>query len=207
MTEAAGPGRPLRARDRAAPGRVYRNPTTSLLYTHALVRGRRTARRGRAAGRRHRPVHRPLAQGQVPRRRGRLARPDLVGRRQPAAVSEEHFDGLREKVTARLAAADALYVVDAWAGADTAHRIGVRVDHGAPVPRAVREDDVHRARPGRGGEPSSRRRSSCTRPTSKRCRRTMGRAPARSSSCIRAAPSCSSAARSTRARSRSRSSP
>jgi phosphoenolpyruvate carboxykinase (ATP) len=34
---------------------------------------------------------------------------------------------LREKVTARLAAADALYVVDAWAGADTAHRIGVRV--------------------------------------------------------------------------------
>ena len=30
-------------------------------------------------------------------------------------------------MTARLAAADALYVVDAWAGADAAHRIGVRV--------------------------------------------------------------------------------
>ena len=30
-------------------------------------------------------------------------------------------------MTAQLGAADALYVVDAWAGADPAHRIGVRV--------------------------------------------------------------------------------
>ena len=42
-------------------------------------------------------------------------------------LSEQHFDGLRDKVTAQLGAADALYVVDAWAGADPAHRIGVRV--------------------------------------------------------------------------------
>ncbi len=42
-------------------------------------------------------------------------------------LSEEHFHGLREKVTARLGSAEPLYVVDAWAGADPAHRIGVRV--------------------------------------------------------------------------------
>jgi phosphoenolpyruvate carboxykinase (ATP) len=41
-------------------------------------------------------------------------------------LSEEHFDGLREKVVAHLDAQD-LYVVDAFAGADPAHRIAVRV--------------------------------------------------------------------------------
>jgi len=42
-------------------------------------------------------------------------------------LSEEHFEGLREKVARRLGDAATLYVVDAWAGADPAHRIGVRV--------------------------------------------------------------------------------
>jgi phosphoenolpyruvate carboxykinase (ATP) len=41
-------------------------------------------------------------------------------------LSEEHFDGLREKVVEYLDAQD-LYVVDAFAGADEAHRISVRV--------------------------------------------------------------------------------
>ena len=41
-------------------------------------------------------------------------------------LSEEHFDGLREKVVDHLDAQD-LYVVDAFAGADEAHRIAVRV--------------------------------------------------------------------------------
>jgi phosphoenolpyruvate carboxykinase (ATP) len=41
-------------------------------------------------------------------------------------LSEEHFDGLREKVVDYLGAQD-LYVVDAFAGADEAHRIAVRV--------------------------------------------------------------------------------
>jgi phosphoenolpyruvate carboxykinase (ATP) len=41
-------------------------------------------------------------------------------------LSEEHFDGLREKVAAHLDGQD-LYVVDAFAGADPAHRIAVRV--------------------------------------------------------------------------------
>ena len=41
-------------------------------------------------------------------------------------LSEDHFDGLREKVVAHLEEND-LYVVDAFAGADPAHRIAVRV--------------------------------------------------------------------------------
>src|SRR5581483_8211726 len=42
-------------------------------------------------------------------------------------LPEVSFEGLRDKVTAHLGLADALYVVDAWAGADPEHRIGVRV--------------------------------------------------------------------------------
>jgi phosphoenolpyruvate carboxykinase (ATP) len=41
-------------------------------------------------------------------------------------LSEDHFDRLREKVVAHLEEND-LYVVDAFAGADPAHRIAVRV--------------------------------------------------------------------------------
>ena len=107
-------------------GRVYRNPTTSLLYTHALARGRWTAGRRRSAGRRHRPLHRPLAEGQVPRRRDGSRRPDLVGRGQPAAQRGALRRPAREGDGAARAGR-ALYVVDAWAGADPAHRIGVRV--------------------------------------------------------------------------------
>jgi phosphoenolpyruvate carboxykinase (ATP) len=41
-------------------------------------------------------------------------------------LSEEHFEGLREKVVDHLERQD-LYVVDAFAGADPTHRISVRV--------------------------------------------------------------------------------
>ncbi len=41
-------------------------------------------------------------------------------------LSEEHFDGLRAKVTAYLERQD-VYVVDAFAGADPSHRLSVRV--------------------------------------------------------------------------------
>jgi phosphoenolpyruvate carboxykinase (ATP) len=41
-------------------------------------------------------------------------------------ISEEHFEGLREKVVAHLDVQE-LFVVDAFAGADPAHRIAVRV--------------------------------------------------------------------------------
>jgi len=41
-------------------------------------------------------------------------------------LDEEHFDGLRAKLVAHLDAGD-VYVVDAYAGADPAHRVSVRV--------------------------------------------------------------------------------
>ena len=48
-------------------GRVTRNPSTSTLYMDAIRRRRGRPRGGRAARRRHRPLHRPLAEGQVRR--------------------------------------------------------------------------------------------------------------------------------------------
>jgi phosphoenolpyruvate carboxykinase (ATP) len=47
-------------------------------------------------------------------------------------LPEEKFDGLRAKVIDHLDARDPLYVVDAFAGADPAHRIVVRVVTGSP---------------------------------------------------------------------------
>jgi phosphoenolpyruvate carboxykinase (ATP) len=106
-------------------GHVYWNPTTSLLYTHALAR--EEAR---------------LAQGgplvvDTGRHTGRSAK-DKFFVREPASedriawgdvnqpLSEERFEGLREKVVEHLNERD-LYVVDAFAGADPAHRLEVRI--------------------------------------------------------------------------------
>src|SRR5262249_56267934 len=43
------------------------------------------------------------------------------------ALDEERFFGLRDKVVAHLEQSAELYVIDAFAGADPRHRIGVRV--------------------------------------------------------------------------------
>jgi phosphoenolpyruvate carboxykinase (ATP) len=109
-----------------ASGQVYRNPTTSLLYTHALKRGDgRLAEGGPLA------VDTGQFTGRSPKDKFLVEESRSQDRiwwgdvNRP--LSEQHFDGLRDKVTAQLSAADALYVVDAWAGADPAHRIGVRV--------------------------------------------------------------------------------
>ena len=107
-------------------GRVYRNPTTSLLYTHALVRGDGrlveggplAVDTGRFTGRS--PKDKFLVEEESSRDR-------IWWGEVNQALSETHFNGLRQKVTSHLALADSLYVVDAWAGADPAHRIGVRV--------------------------------------------------------------------------------
>jgi phosphoenolpyruvate carboxykinase (ATP) len=109
-----------------ASGRVFRNPTTSLLYTHALERGD-----GRLAEGGPLVVDTGRYTGRSPKDKFLVEEPGSRDRiwwgevNQP--ISEQHFGGLREKVTARLGEADALYVVDAWAGADAAHRIAVRV--------------------------------------------------------------------------------
>jgi phosphoenolpyruvate carboxykinase (ATP) len=109
-----------------ASGRIYRNPTTALLYEHALARG--DGRIGEGG---------PLVVD-TGKHTGRSPKDKFVVREGSSAdriwwgdvnqeISDDHFDGLREKVTTHLGKADALYVIDAFAGADPAHRIAVRV--------------------------------------------------------------------------------
>jgi phosphoenolpyruvate carboxykinase (ATP) len=109
-----------------ASGSVYRNPTTALLYTHALLHGEgRLAEGGPLA------VDTGAFTGRSPKDKFLVEEDSSQDRiwwgevNQP--LSEEHFGRLREKVASNLDSAGALYVIDAWAGADPAHRIGVRV--------------------------------------------------------------------------------
>ena len=90
-----------------ASGQVYRNPTTSLLYTHALKRGDgRLAEGGPLA------VDTGQFTGRSPKDKFLVEESRSQDRiwwgdvNQP--LSEQHFDGLRDKATAQLSAADAL---------------------------------------------------------------------------------------------------
>jgi phosphoenolpyruvate carboxykinase (ATP) len=107
-------------------GRVYRNPTTSLLYTHALTRGE-----GRLGEDGPLVVDTGLHTGRSPKDKFIVREPASEDRiwwgEVNGELSEDHFYGLREKVTRRLGDSSTLYIVDAWAGADAEHRIGVRV--------------------------------------------------------------------------------
>ena len=109
-----------------AGGRIYRNPTTPLLYEHALARGE-----GHIADGGGLVVDTGLHTGRSPKDKFVVREPSSEDRiwwgDVNQEISEDHFDGLRDKVTAHLGKADALYVIDAYAGADPAHRIGVRV--------------------------------------------------------------------------------
>jgi phosphoenolpyruvate carboxykinase (ATP) len=109
-----------------ATGRVYANPTTSLLYTHALARNEGVLAEGG-----------PLVVD-TGRHTGRSPKDKFVVREPGSqdrvwwgdvnqALAEEKYHGLREKVVAHLERANPLYVIDAFAGADTKHRISVRV--------------------------------------------------------------------------------
>jgi phosphoenolpyruvate carboxykinase (ATP) len=106
-------------------GRVRRNPSTSVLYTHALER-----REGRLA------EGGPLAVD-TGKYTGRSPKDKFVVREAGsedriwwgdvnAEFAEDRFEGLREKVAAHLGEQD-LYVIDAFAGSDPKHRIAVRV--------------------------------------------------------------------------------
>jgi phosphoenolpyruvate carboxykinase (ATP) len=107
-------------------GTVYRNPTAALLYTHALVRGDgRLAEGGPLA------VDTGRYTGRSPKDKFVVDEPSSTGRiwwgEVNQKLSEDSFAGLRQKLVAHLSAEERLYVVDAWAGADPEHRIGVRV--------------------------------------------------------------------------------
>src|SRR3954470_10885597 len=108
-----------------AAGRVFVNPTTSMLYSHALARGE-----GKLAEGGPLVVDTGRFTGRSPKDKFVVREADSEDRIWWGAVNqpleEENFDGLRAKVVAHLDHAD-VYVVDAFAGADPAHRIGVRV--------------------------------------------------------------------------------
>ncbi len=114
----------LRAHGIDAGGRVYLQPTTSLLYTHALVRGD-----GRLAEGGPLVVDTGKHTGRSPNDKFVVREPESEDRiwwgKVNNAIDEERFEGLRDKVTEFLGSQD-LYVVDSFAGADPAHRLAVR---------------------------------------------------------------------------------
>src|SRR5215218_8484900 len=107
-------------------GRIHRNPTTAMLYTHALANKEGVLAEGGPL-----VVDTGVHTGRSPKDKfivreggskdriwwGDVNRP----------LDEEKFFGLRDKVVAYLNVQPVLYVVDAFAGADPAQRIGVRV--------------------------------------------------------------------------------
>ena len=106
-------------------GKVVRNPTTALLYEHAVARGEARIGEGGPL-----VVDTGLHTGRSPRDKFVVREPGSEERiwwdgNQP--FSEDAFERLREKVAGYLGREATLYVVDAFAGADPAHRIAVRV--------------------------------------------------------------------------------
>jgi phosphoenolpyruvate carboxykinase (ATP) len=115
----------------APSGEVLRNPTTAQLYTDALLRGD-----GRLAEGGPLVVDTGRFTGRSPKDKFVVREPGSEERiwwgeiNQP--LGEPQFDGLRQKVVDYLSEQERLYVVDAFAGADPAHRIGVRVVTASP---------------------------------------------------------------------------
>jgi phosphoenolpyruvate carboxykinase (ATP) len=115
----------LSAQGLAPTGRVIHNPTTSLLYQHAIVRGD-----GRVAEGGPLVVSTGKHTGRSPKDKFVVREPsseDRIWWGGNPEIDEEHFDKLRDKVVSFLEQQDVLYVVDAFAGADHNHRIAVRV--------------------------------------------------------------------------------
>ena len=106
-------------------GRIYWHPTTSQLYLHAIGRGEALLAEGGPL-----VVDTWAHTGRSPRDKFIVREPRSQDRiwwsDVNAEISQQDFGRLREKVVARLAEGD-VYVVDAFAGADPAHRIAVRV--------------------------------------------------------------------------------
>jgi phosphoenolpyruvate carboxykinase (ATP) len=106
-------------------GRIYWHPTTSQLYTHALARGEATLAEGGSL-----VVDTGIHTGRSPKDKFIVREPGSEDRiwwgDVNADISESSFERLRDKLSAALGTGD-VYVVDAFAGADPEHRIGVRV--------------------------------------------------------------------------------
>jgi phosphoenolpyruvate carboxykinase (ATP) len=120
------PGDSLAVHGLRAGGRVLRNPTTSQLYTAALDRGEAVlAEDGPLV------VDTGRFTGRSPKDKFIVREPGSEDRiwwsEVNAEISQEHFDGLRAKVTSHLEGARDLYVIDAFCGADPKHRLSVRI--------------------------------------------------------------------------------
>jgi phosphoenolpyruvate carboxykinase (ATP) len=113
-----------------AAGRIHWQPTTALLYMHALRRGDAVLAEGGPL-----VVDTGRHTGRSPKDKFLVREPGAEDRiwwsDVNAAIGDEHFEGLREKVVSYLEQHD-LYVVDAFAGADPAHRLALRVVTDSP---------------------------------------------------------------------------
>ena len=106
-------------------GSVFWNPSASMCYTHSLAREEaRLAEGGPLVVDTGRHTGRSPNDRFVVREPGSEERIAWGSVNQP--ISEDCYDGLRDKVVARIETGD-VYVVDAFAGADPAHRLAVRV--------------------------------------------------------------------------------
>jgi phosphoenolpyruvate carboxykinase (ATP) len=107
-------------------GRIYRNPTVAMLYTHALARNEGVLAEGGPV-----VVDTGVHTGRSPKDKFIVREPGSEDRIWWGDVNRElaeaKFHGLRDKVVAYLEQRPVLFVIDAFAGADPAHRIGVRV--------------------------------------------------------------------------------
>ncbi len=106
-------------------GHVIWDPTTSLLYEHAIARGEARIGEGGPL-----VVDTGIHTGRSPKDKFVVREPGSEARiwwDGNHELAEDAFDRLRDKVTDYLAREATLYVVDAFAGADPAHRIAVRV--------------------------------------------------------------------------------
>ena len=123
----AQPARPDHPRHLAPAAFARRSAAACInLLDRELVRGRDPRRRGprrrrRPARRPHRQAHRPLAAGQVHRRRADEPREDLVGRRSTGRSARRTTTDLRARLVAYCAEKD-LYAQDCFIGAAPAHR-------------------------------------------------------------------------------------
>ncbi len=130
-TTTAAARRGLEAHGLTPSGQVVWNPTTAQLYTEALRRGDGALAHGGPL-----VVDTGQHTGRSPKDKFVVREPGSESRiwwgDVNRALAEDRFDGLRAKAVADLDARDPLYVVDAFAGADPAHRIAVRVLTGSP---------------------------------------------------------------------------
>src|SRR4051794_17822189 len=106
-------------------GLVVWNPSTPVLYEHAIRRGEaRIAEGGPLA------VDTGKHTGRSPQDKFIVREPaseDRIWWDGNKELAEDAFERLRDKVTDFLGAEETLYVIDSFAGADPAHRIAVRV--------------------------------------------------------------------------------